>query len=40
MYKTAAKFSLKKVAFAVAVALGATVALQPASAQKAGSSTT
>ena len=35
MYKTAAKFSLKKVAFAVAVALGATVALQPASAQKA-----
>jgi branched-chain amino acid transport system substrate-binding protein len=35
MYKTAAKFSLKKVALAVAVALGATVALQPASAQKA-----
>jgi branched-chain amino acid transport system substrate-binding protein len=35
MYKTAAKFSLKKVALAVAVALGATVALQPVSAQNA-----
>ncbi|MCX7275147.1 MAG: ABC transporter substrate-binding protein [Burkholderiales bacterium] len=35
MYKTAAKFSLKKVAVAVAVALGAAVALQPVSAQNA-----